>query len=104
MRSKPYGLGDSSLNAGSAAWVTVGEGIRSRLRNGFNIVVHCKGGLGRAGTIAARLLVELGADPVDSIQTVREARPDAIETVEQERHVQSQRSVTSAGEVKAVAP
>ncbi|MGY6282645.1 ADP-ribosylglycohydrolase family protein [Methylorubrum extorquens] len=70
-----------------AAWVTVGEGVRSRLRNGFNVVVHCKGGLGRAGTIAARLLVELGADPEEAIQRVREARLGAIETVEQERHV-----------------
>jgi len=76
-----------------AEWLMVGEGIRSRLRNGFNMVVHCKGGLGRAGTIAARLLVELGADPEDAIQRVREARPGAIETVEQERHVQSQRSI-----------
>ncbi|WP_462119126.1 cyclin-dependent kinase inhibitor 3 family protein [Methylorubrum extorquens] len=70
-----------------ASWATVGEGVRSRLRNGFNILVHCKGGLGRAGTIAARLLVELGSDPEDAIQRVREARPGAIETAEQERHV-----------------
>nr|WP_137830562.1 ADP-ribosylglycohydrolase family protein [Methylobacterium sp. L1A1] len=70
-----------------AAWMTVGEGVRSRLRNGLNVLVHCKGGLGRAGTIAARLLVELGANPEKAIQRVREARPGAIETVEQERHV-----------------
>ncbi|CAO4184753.1 ADP-ribosylglycohydrolase family protein [Methylorubrum populi] len=76
-----------------AAWVTVGEGLRSRLRNGFNVVVHCKGGLGRGGTIAARLLVELGADPEDAIRRVREARPGAIETVEQEKHVYRQRPV-----------
>jgi ADP-ribosyl-[dinitrogen reductase] hydrolase len=76
-----------------ATWVRVGEGLRSRQRNGFNIVVHCKGGLGRAGTIAARLLVELGADPEDAIQRVREARPGAIETVEQERHVHDQRPI-----------
>ncbi|WP_041357544.1 ADP-ribosylglycohydrolase family protein [Methylorubrum extorquens] len=76
-----------------AAWAKVGEGLRLRLRNGFNVVAHCKGGLGRAGTIAARLLVELGADPKDAIQRVREARPGAIETVEQERHVQVQRPI-----------
>ncbi|WP_440522327.1 phosphatase domain-containing putative toxin, partial [Sphingomonas sp.] len=38
-----------------AAWMEHGEGVRARLRDGFDIVVHCKGGLGRAGTIAARL-------------------------------------------------
>jgi ADP-ribosyl-[dinitrogen reductase] hydrolase len=76
-----------------AALVTVGEGLRSRLRNGFNVVVHCKGGLGRAGAIAGRLLVELGADPKDAIQRVREARPGAIETVEQERHVHGVRPI-----------
>ncbi|PXW53729.1 ADP-ribosylglycohydrolase family protein [Methylobacterium sp. B4] len=75
------------------AWVTVGEGLRSRLRNGFNVLVHCKGGLGRAGTIAAKLLVELGADPEDAIKRVREARPGAIETVEQERHVHGIRPI-----------
>ena len=36
------------------AWHIHGEGLRARLRNGFDILVHCKGGLGRAGTIAAR--------------------------------------------------
>ncbi|KQO90941.1 hypothetical protein ASF36_21355 [Methylobacterium sp. Leaf90] len=76
-----------------AAWATVGEGLRSRLRNGFNIVVHCKGGLGRAGTIAGRLLVELGVNPEDAIRRVREARPGAVETVEQERHVHDQRPI-----------
>ncbi|UGB26067.1 ADP-ribosylglycohydrolase family protein [Methylorubrum sp. B1-46] len=76
-----------------AAWVTVGGGLRSCLRNGFKVCVHCKGGLGRAGTIAARLLVELGADPEDAIQRVREARPGAIETLEQERYVHGIRSI-----------
>lgn len=61
-------------------WDEVGEGLRARLRDGFDLVVHCKGGLGRAGTIAARLLVELGADPADAIREVRTVRPGALET------------------------
>jgi protein-tyrosine phosphatase len=50
------------------------------LRNGDDVVVHCKGGLGRAGMIAARLLVELGMDTEEAIQTVRHVRKGAIET------------------------
>lgn len=70
-----------------AAWTTVGEGLRARLRAGFDVVVHCKGGLGRAGTVAARLLRELGWDADAAIAAVRAARPGALETSAQESHV-----------------
>ena len=70
------------------AWEIVGEAIRDRLRLGFDVLVHCRGGLGRAGTVAARLLVELGASPDDAIRRVRDARSrHAIETASQETHV-----------------
>ena len=75
------------------AWVEVGEGLRDRLRAGSDIVVHCKGGLGRAGMIAARLMVELGVPPAMAIEAVRRARPGAIETTAQERHVLACRPV-----------
>ena len=68
-------------------WTTTGEAIRDRLRLGFDVLVHCKGGLGRAGTVAARLLVELGASPEDAIRLVRTARRGAIETDDQMAHV-----------------
>ena len=62
--------------------------IRDRLRSGFDVLIHCRGGLGRAGTIAARLLVELGMRPDAAVRRVRDARgPDAIETPAQEAHV-----------------
>jgi protein-tyrosine phosphatase len=48
-------------------------------RNG-RLLVHCKGGLGRAGTVAARLLMERGAPVHEAIAAVRQARgPGAIE-------------------------
>lgn len=71
-------------DAFEAAWVKVGEDLRSRLRCGFNVMVHCMGGLGRAGTIASRLLAELGWKPDDAIREVRRVRPGAIETDDQE--------------------
>ncbi|MGH7084161.1 MAG: hypothetical protein ACREFN_04140 [Acetobacteraceae bacterium] len=46
--------------------------------------VHCKGGLGRTGTIAARLLIECGRQPHEAMAIVRRARPRTIETPEQE--------------------
>lgn len=61
-------------------WNTQGGEIREMLRNGDDVLVHCKGGLGRAGMIAARLLVELGMDPEQAIHAVRHVRKGAIET------------------------
>jgi hypothetical protein len=64
-------------------WTTQGREIRALLRNGDDVLVHCKGGLGRAGMIAARLLAELGMDPEAAIHAVRRVRKGAIETPSQ---------------------
>ena len=68
-------------------WAEAGRSLRDTLRRGGRVFVHCKGGLGRAGTIAARLLVELGEPPEIAIAMVRAARTGAIETGGQEAHV-----------------
>jgi ADP-ribosyl-[dinitrogen reductase] hydrolase len=68
-------------------WDVAGEELRSILRRGRDVLVHCRGGLGRAGTIAARLLVELGMEPTKAITSVRAVRPGAIETREQEKFI-----------------
>lgn len=59
--------------------------MREELKTG-NLLIHCVGGLGRSGTLAALyLLQEEGFSPVDAIQTVRKARsPRAIESKLQE--------------------
>ena len=68
-------------------WVNSGPRLLQLLRSGQRVVVHCRGGLGRAGTVSARLLVELGVPPAEAIHRVRQARPGAIETSEQGRYV-----------------
>lgn len=70
-----------------AGWMTSRAPILGRLRAGERVVVHCKGGLGRAGMISARILIELGVPAELAITIVRRARPRAIETPAQERHV-----------------
>ena len=72
-----------------AQWQVEGPVLLARLRAGESIVLHCKGGLGRTGMIAARMLVELGATPQASITAVRQARSGTIETREQEAYVQA---------------
>jgi protein-tyrosine phosphatase len=68
-------------------WEKAGTKLSSILGNGGRIVLHCRAGLGRTGTIAARLLVEFGITPREAIAKVRQARPGAIQTLEQEKYV-----------------
>jgi ADP-ribosyl-[dinitrogen reductase] hydrolase len=68
-------------------WPERSAKLRSLLENGANILVHCRGGVGRAGMIAARLLAEMGINAGAAIKQVRAARPNAIETSAQERWV-----------------
>ncbi len=71
-----------------AAWPNASRRLRALVSAGNRVVVHCRGGLGRAGSVAARLLIEMGADPEDAIRTVRRERdPQAIQTTDQERWV-----------------
>ena len=77
-----------------AAWREVGKRLHELLRGGRSILLHCLGGLGRSGMVAARLLVELGENPHVAIDRVRGARPGTIETSAQERYVLACRPVS----------
>ncbi|MFN3938425.1 MAG: protein-tyrosine phosphatase family protein [Gemmobacter sp.] len=71
------------------AWAEAGFALRAALAGGEGVVIHCRAGVGRTGTVAARLLVELGETPDAAIAAVRRARPGTIETVAQEAHVRA---------------
>lgn len=75
-----YGVPDASWEA---AWPARSASLRGLLARGCRVLVHCKGGLGRAGTVAARLLVEMGTPAPEAIAIVRAARPGAVETAAQ---------------------
>lgn len=61
--------------------------IISELYHGRNVLIHCKGGLGRSGCIAACVLVYLGHHPQDAIRLTRAVRKGAIQTKAQELYV-----------------
>lgn len=68
-------------------WQTTGPRLLDLLAADQDVVVHCKGGQGRAGTIAARLLVEMGIPAREAILRVRKARAGAIENTAQENYL-----------------
>jgi protein-tyrosine phosphatase len=71
--------------AESEKFETFVEDVAQRLERGQNVVVHCRGGLGRTGTLAACVLVALGDHTADEAKaTVREARKGTVQTREQE--------------------
>lgn len=70
-----------------ARWTVAAPALHALIAEGLVVAVHCHGGLGRTGTVAARLLVEMGHAPTAAIARVREARPGAIETRGQERFI-----------------
>ena len=69
--------------------------LQNHLRDGKKILIHCRGGLGRTGTIAARLLADIGVScgitcgisAEDAISIVRICRNGAIENSIQEQWI-----------------
>ncbi|PTA73091.1 protein tyrosine phosphatase [Stenotrophomonas sp. Nf1] len=71
-------------------WPVLSAGLIRGLHSGQRVVIHCKGGLGRAGTVAAMLLLqsETAQTAQDAMRMVRFARPGAIETAAQEEFLE----------------
>ncbi len=63
-----------------AAWTTIGPTLQERLAAGGSVAIHCLAGHGRSGTVACRLLVDMGMDPEAAIGHVRAQRPKAVST------------------------
>ena len=74
-------------------WQTKKVLLKKELTAGKNILLHCWGGKGRAGTVAAILLIEFGANKNEAINIVRAKRKGAIESKAQEEFVLNYRSL-----------
>ncbi|MEM9580046.1 MAG: protein-tyrosine phosphatase family protein [Pseudomonadota bacterium] len=68
-----------------SAWDSVKSDALAALKGQGRVLVHCKGGCGRSGMVALRLMVEAGEPAVDALLRLRRIRPCAIETDAQMR-------------------
>lgn len=83
----PIRDGDRPDTRFEGLWETIGPELHRRIESGERILIHCRGGLGRTGLVAALLLIERGCPARDAMHRVRAVRPGAIETSTQERYV-----------------
>ena len=74
-------------------WETTKVLLKNELISKKNIILHCRGGKGRAGTVAAILLIDFGIDKKEAIGLVRSARVGAIETKKQEDFIFAYRPI-----------
>ena len=62
----------------AAAWQLHSAGIHQLLSDGKKIAIHCKGGSGRTGLMAAQIMLERGIDKAQVKQRIQALRPNAL--------------------------
>lgn len=63
-----------------ADWPRLSAQVLAVLQSGGRVLLHCRGGLGRSGMVALRLMVEAGEAPEAALARLRKVRPGAVET------------------------
>lgn len=77
-----FGVPDA---AAMARWRKTAPLALSALQGGGRVLIHCRGGSGRSGMAALRLMIEAGEAPEAALARLRRARPSAVETEAQMR-------------------
>lgn len=72
-----FGVPDAD---GEKNWPKISTKIQAALNGGGRVLVHCRGGCGRSGMIALRLMVEMGESVGAALSRLRYVRHCAVET------------------------
>jgi atypical dual specificity phosphatase len=70
---------------GIAAALVAVHDTEDRIRRGEPTVYHCKGGLGRTGTLLAAHLIVRGMAPLHALEELRGIDPRFVQSIAQER-------------------
>lgn len=78
-----FPIPDGGTPSNTAEFCTLVDELYARLQGGETIVIHCLGGLGRSGMLAACMLVKGGMNAHNAIELVRQRRSyDAVEAAQ----------------------
>jgi protein-tyrosine phosphatase len=95
-----FPIPDRGLPASTPAALSLLSDIANALEQGKNVAVHCRQSIGRAGLIAAGVLIASGVTPDRALETVTSARgvtvPETSEQREWIRKLPSTQSVASS--------
>ncbi|MDR1578596.1 MAG: hypothetical protein LBT86_10310 [Deltaproteobacteria bacterium] len=80
-------VGHPILDPQYDVWTLPNALLRRFLKVGGKVLIHCRGGLGRTGTLVSRLLIEEGHSPQEALAKTRLARRGSVETKEQEQYL-----------------
>lgn len=79
MTSRWLSIQDMTADVSPRAFYSLMKSVIRDLKSGKNVVVHCKGGLGRTGMLVACVLVWLGHPAAEAVRITRESRRNTID-------------------------
>ncbi len=71
-----FPIRDYSIPEDKVGYLELARQIADQLRSGVNTAIHCAGGIGRTGTLAALVLVQLGFTLDEALYRVRATGSD----------------------------
>jgi protein-tyrosine phosphatase len=69
-----FEIADMGVPESLTRWSTFVDEVHAEVQHGKDVVVHCRGGIGRSGLLAASLLVREGIEPAAAFATISTAR------------------------------
>lgn len=80
-----YPIPDRGLPESIGEFARFTSDLHQQIREGANVVVHCRAGIGRASLVAAGVLIHAGVDPQTALAQISKARGLKVPDTEEQR-------------------
>jgi len=85
LRFVPYPIRDRGLPSSAAGFALFTRKLYHEIAGGQSTVVHCRAGIGRAGLVAAGVLLHAGFEPVKAFEQVSKHRGVEVPDTDEQR-------------------